>query len=142
MSLRHLSTDLRKRLIAADDGRCAYCHTAAANTGQPMTLDHVIPESRGGLTNFDNLCFACRSCNEFKGGGVAATDPLTGDRTSLFHPRKQVWNEHFMWNPSGLLVLGLTAIGRATVVALNMNNPVIVDARRRWVSAGWHPPAR
>jgi len=47
-----------------------------------------------------------------------------------------------MWNPAGLLVLGLTAIGRVTVVALNMNNPVIVDARRRWVSAGWHPPAR
>jgi len=39
-----------------------------------------------------------------------------------------------------LRVVGLTAIGRATIVALKMNNEVIVDARRRWVSAGWHPP--
>jgi hypothetical protein len=27
-----------------------------------------------------------------------------------------------------------------TAVVLNMNNAVIVDARRRWASAGWHPP--
>ena len=31
-------------------------------------------------------------------------------------------------------------LGRATIVALNMNNAVIVYARRRWVSVGWHPP--
>ena len=36
--------------------------------------------------------------------------------------------------------MGLTAVGRATIVALNMNNAVIVYARRRWVSVGWHPP--
>jgi hypothetical protein len=34
----------------------------------------------------------------------------------------------------------LTAIGRATIIALNTNNEVIVDARRRWVGVGWHPP--
>jgi hypothetical protein len=36
-------------------------------------------------------------------------------------------------------ILGLTAVGRATILALNMNNTVIEDARRRWVSVGWHP---
>jgi len=29
---------------------------------------------------------------------------------------------------------------RATVEALQMNNPTVVRARRRWASAGWHPP--
>jgi hypothetical protein len=38
-------------------------------------------------------------------------------------------------------LMGLTAIGRATIIALNIHNEVIVDARRRWVSVGWHPPA-
>jgi hypothetical protein len=36
--------------------------------------------------------------------------------------------------------MGLTPTGRATIVTLQMNNPAIVRARRRWVSAGWHPP--
>ena len=37
-------------------------------------------------------------------------------------------------------IVGLTAIGRATVEALKMNNEFIVPARRHWVEAGWHPP--
>jgi hypothetical protein len=42
-----------------------------------MTVDHLIPESRGGATAFDNLCLACRRCNEFKGSTVSAKDPLS-----------------------------------------------------------------
>ena len=33
-----------------------------------------------------------------------------------------------------------TDIGRVTIIGLNMNNAVIVSARRRWVQVGWHPP--
>ena len=137
MSIPH---NLRDRLIAADDQRCAYCHTTEPNTGQPMTVDHIIPQVQGGSTTFENLCFACRRCNEFKGGATAAHDPLTGDIVPLFHLRNQRWSEHFAWDASGTHLLGLTPVGRATVVALNMNNAVVVDARRRWVSVGWHPP--
>ena len=140
MSKRHLAADLRERLFAADDRRCVYCHTAEANTGQPMTLDHIVPEAQDGPTLFDNLCFACRCCNEFKGSLTTSRDPLTDEIVLLFHPRAQVWADHFTWDASGTHLLGLTAVGRATVVALNMNNAVIVDARKRWVSVGWHPP--
>ncbi len=111
-----------------------------ANSGQPMTIDHIVPVSHGGLTEFANLCFACRLCNEFKGGVTEAQDPLTGESTALFHPRRHHWVEHFIWNPAGTHIVGLTTIGRATTIALNLNNPSIVDARRRWVSVGWHPP--
>ena len=139
MSSRRLSAELRKRLLAADDQRCAYCHTSEANTGQPMTIDHVVAEARGGRTTFDNLCFACRRCNEFKGDAVIGRDLLSDDAVPLFHPRLHRWSEHFAWDASGTRLIGLTAIGRATILALNMNNAIIVDARRRWVSAGWHP---
>ena len=37
-------------------------------------------------------------------------------------------------------IIGLTAIGRATVETLKTNNVFIVPARRHWVEAGWHPP--
>lgn len=104
-----------------------------------MTTDHIIPESKGGLTEFGNLCFSCRRCNEFKGSAITGKDPLTGDTVSLYHPRRQKWHEHFAWDETGVSLIGLTDIGRATVIALNMNDSVILAARRRWVSVGWHP---
>lgn len=139
--MSYLSADLRGLLIEADDRHCAYCATTEANTGQPMTVDHILPHTLGGETAFENLCFACRRCNEFKGSITRAEDPLTGKAVALFHPRQQNWADHFEWDETGTLLIGSTAVGRATIVALNMNNPVIVDARRRWVSVGWHPPS-
>jgi hypothetical protein len=59
----------------------------------------------------------------------------------LFNPRRQLWREHFVWSGDGTQIIGLTACGRATVLALKMNNDDIVAARRLWVSVGWHPPA-
>ncbi len=58
-----------------------------------------------------------------------------------FTPAPISGGEHFAWDAAATHLIGLTPIGRATVVALNLNYEVIVDARRRWVSAGWHPPA-
>ncbi|MBN1546599.1 MAG: HNH endonuclease [Syntrophaceae bacterium] len=136
----YLPEALRNRLEAVDDHRCAYCRTSQANTGQPMTVDHILPVSQGGATTYDNLCFACRQCNEWKGHRTTARDPLTGEMVPLFHPRQHVWTAHFTWDDAGIFLLGVTAIGRATIVALNINAPVLVAVRRRWVSVGWHPP--
>lgn len=137
----YLSAELRRQLVEADDHRCAYCQTTAANTGQPMVVDHILPEAQGGQTAFHNLCFACRRCNEFKGPATSIHDPLTSELVPIFHPRQHTWTDHFAWDAAGIRLLGLTAIGRATIIALNINNEVIVDARRRWVGVGWHPPA-
>jgi hypothetical protein len=83
--MSYLSADLRDRLLEADDRHCAYCYTTEANTGQPMTVDHITPQAQGGETTFGNLCFACRRCNEFKGNTTSARDPLTSETTPLFH---------------------------------------------------------
>lgn len=138
----YLHVELRKQLEAVDDHCCAYCHTTQASSGQPMVVDHIEPWAKGGAAVFDNLCFACRRCNEYKGAQTSAVDPLTGDAVSLFHPRHDRWVDHFAWDESTIFLRGLTATGRATVVALNMNNPIIVTARQRWAIAGWHPPRR
>lgn len=47
-----------------------------------------------------------------------------------------------MWDVTGIRIVGVTVVARVTVIALNMNNEVILDARRNWVSVGWHPPDR
>lgn len=140
MSKFYLPPELRQKLYDADDHRCTYCRTTEVNSGQPMTIDHIIPRAQGGKTTFENLCLACARCNEFKGFTTMGFDPLTGETVALFNPRTQRWEEHFAWDAWGVHLVGRTATGRATIVALNMNNDVIVDARRRWVSVGWHPP--
>ena len=136
----YLSVDLRRQLEEADDHCCAYCQTLQFNAGQRMVTDHAIPVSKDGETVFDNLCFSCRMCNEFKGSQTTGVDPLTGETAPLFHPRQQSWSDHFTWVENGARIIGLTAVGRATVIALQMNNEVIVPARQKWISAGWHPP--
>jgi len=131
---------LRDLVAERDKHRCAYCLTTEENCGLRMHLDHVIPEVAGGLTTLNNVCLACFSCNVYKGAQQTAVDPLTAETVSLFHPLRQEWNEHFAWDESKARILGLTPCGRATVAALQMNNPTVVRARHRWVSAGWHPP--
>lgn len=131
---------LRRRLLVEARGRCAYCHTLTAITGARLVVDHIVPDAAGGRTEFDNLCLACHSCNEFKGACTLALDPLTDEEVRIFHPRKDRWTEHFRWSPDGTELVGITAIGRATLLALKMNHPLIVQARRLWVDVGWHPP--
>ena len=59
---------------------------------------------------------------------------------ALFNPRTQRWQEHFVWQQNGLYVVGISPVGRATVVALQMNNPWIVRARKVWIAVHIHPP--
>lgn len=139
MSL-YVPVELRQQLEAVDGGLCAYCRTSADNTGQALTIDHIRPRTKGGQTTYDNLCLACRRCNEFKSDQTATADPLTGEVIALFHPRQDQWHDHFEWDEVGTRLVGLSPTGRATIIALNMNNELIVTARQRWVSVGWHPP--
>ena len=105
-----------------------------------MEIDHIVPESAGGASTADNLCLTCVGCNGFKLAFQAAIDPNTGEMAPLFHPRSGQWSDHFSWSEDGILILGLTPVGRATVARLQMNRPQVVEARRLWVQANWHPP--
>lgn len=131
---------LRRVVADRDENRCAYCQTSEENCGLAMHLDHIVPEVAGGSTEKENLCLVCFNCNVNKGAQQTARDPETAKTTPLFHPVRQRWSEHFRWSEHGTRIEGKTAIGRATVVALKMNNPIVVFARRRWVGGGWHPP--
>jgi hypothetical protein len=83
---------------------------------------------------------ACCRCNLRKGSQVVRMDEVTGRQVRLFHPCKQVWGQHFRWTEDGLRLVPLTAVGRVTIAALRLNDLDWIEARRRWVKAGWHPP--
>ena len=98
------------------------------------------PLSRQGVTEQVNLRRACSQCNTYKADQTEGVDPASMNRVPLYNPRQQSWAEHFAWSEDGTQIIGLTSIGRATVAAFRMNNPVSVRARKLWVSVGWHPP--
>ncbi|WP_138993053.1 HNH endonuclease [Larkinella sp. C7] len=52
----------RQNIFKRDGNRCQYCGKL-----EDLTLDHVLPKSRGGKTNWDNLITACKRCNSQKG---------------------------------------------------------------------------
>ena len=140
MSRSRISKALCARVAAQARHRCGYCLVAESIVGTPMELDHLIPESLGGLTEEDNLWLACSLCNDSKSCRIAFEDPASGEVVRLFNPRHQDWHEHFRWSEDACLIVGLTPIGRATVVALHLNRPTLVLARQAWVAVGWHPP--
>ena len=140
MSRSYVSRALREQITAEARHRCGYCLTSASITGTPMEIDHIVPESLGGPTVRENLRLACSMCNDHKGNRIAAIDPDTGEITRLFDPRRQIWTEHFAWSADGAQILGKTPTGRATIGAVRLNRAEMVEARRCWVFAGWHPP--
>lgn len=52
----------RQNIFKRDSNQCQYC-----GSGKDLTLDHVMPRSRGGKSSWDNLITACKSCNGKKG---------------------------------------------------------------------------
>jgi len=106
-----------------------------------LEIEHIVPQALGGTDHEENLWLACRLCNGYKGIQTAALDPITGLIVALFNPREQQWSEHFVWNDDGTQIIGVTPCGRATVIALRLNNVIAVMVRRSWVAAGWHPPS-
>lgn len=53
----------KRNVFVRDKHRCMYC----GKKHQQLTVDHVIPRSRGGKSSFDNCVAACRDCNLKKG---------------------------------------------------------------------------
>lgn len=140
MSAQYISKEVRQRVAETARFRCGYCLTSQHIIGPLLEIDHLVPEARGGASDEANLWLACPICNGAKSDRIQAIDPTSGDLVRLFNPREDIWADHFVWTSEGTVIEGKNAVGRATVVALNMNHPDIVTARVLWVGAGWHPP--
>ena len=142
MSATSISEQRRLRIRTEAGNRCGYCLTHQDYVPWTLEIEHIVPLAAGGSNDDSNLWLACHACNLFKGAKTRSRDPLSARIVALFNPRRQRWSRHFQWSDDGALILGRTACGRATVIALNLNNLIAVRVRRHWVAAGWHPPRR
>jgi 5-methylcytosine-specific restriction endonuclease McrA len=142
-----LRDELKRAIRERAEYRCEYCHSPERLSANRFTADHIIPRSLGGSDDLDNLALACRRCNERRYNFVAGVDPLTREIVPLFNPRRQQWQEHFVWLERGVTIEGTTPIGRATCIRLDLNDTrypeddSIRETRRVWLTTGLHPPA-
>lgn len=140
MSSEYIPVALRQFVFDRACGRCEYCCSPAKYAVDPLVMDHIQPVSRSGQTIADNLALSCQTCNNCKYTKTEAIDPVTEERVVLFHPRQMRWNEHFTWNEDATKMLGITAIGRATIAQLQTNRSSVINIRRVLTMMGEHPP--
>jgi hypothetical protein len=119
---------------------CEYCQMPHGLTVLPFQIDHVIAEQHGGRAIPENLALSCMICNVHKGPNIASIDPQTSALVPLFHPRRDTWADHFAW--SGPHLVGLTAVGRATIAVLAINMKARVALRASLIQEGVFPPAQ
>lgn len=141
-----ISNDTRQAVRERANFLCEYCHSPERLSATRFTVDHVIPKSLSGSDDFSNLALACRRCNERRYNFVAGIDSETQEVVQIFNPRCQQWQEHFVWIEDGVVIQGVTPIGRATCDRLDLNdmrypeNDSIRATRRFWIQIGLHPP--
>ena len=135
----YIPAEIRRRIRDHYRQRCAYCQTSESLTVVTFEVEHILPLSLGGLTQFENLCLACPTCNRHKSNRVVGfTDE--GLECRLFHPQLDCWHDHFDWSVNGTLIVGLSEVGIATINLLHMNRPQVVEVRSLWGIMRKHPP--
>ena len=131
----------RGRLVAERArGVCEYCRSQARFATHSFSVEHVVPVNAGGSDELENLALACQGCNNHKYTKTEARDPVSGALVPLFNPRLQLWRDHFLWSADFTRILGTTPVGRATVEALHLNRPGLLNLRELLCAAGKHPP--
>jgi 5-methylcytosine-specific restriction endonuclease McrA len=76
----------RHNIYMRDGNRCQYC--GHKFTSSELSLDHVIPLSRGGTSSWDNVVCACLACNVKKGNRT----PAESSMRLIAHPKKPRWH--------------------------------------------------
>lgn len=89
-----MDSKIKKKVWEKTAGRCYYCGKQTSPFGNGATsfcVDHVLPQTRGGKDEINNLvpaCFACNSQKSSKGffnWAMEKTDKETGERTGFFY---------------------------------------------------------
>jgi hypothetical protein len=106
---------------------------------QKSVREHIEPTAVGGADAEENLAYACSGCNSSKAVAQVSIDTETGQLVPLFHPRLDVWANHFIWSDDTLTLIGITPTGCATIDRLRLNRVGVVNLRGLLKDKGLHP---
>jgi hypothetical protein len=113
--------------------RCEYCRAPEVIFNFPFEVEHIIPASHDGADEESNLALACRACNLHEADHRTGHDEQTQTDVTLFNPRQDRWSDHFQVDQETGEIVGITPVGRATIMRLQMNDAVQLEARRLWM---------
>ena len=112
------------------------------NTGARSTLPPVAAYEERAAHNAQGRLWRNepeRFSDAHKAARIQALDPDSGELVRVFHPGRDSWAEPFNWAEDNVIVLGLTAIGRATIAALQLNGVAQRRARLFWLTTDFFP---
>jgi 5-methylcytosine-specific restriction endonuclease McrA len=135
--MAYIPIELRQEVIDRAGNCCEYCLISSSDSFFVHEIDHIIATKHRGETWTTNLCLSCFDCNRYKGSDVASYDIETNELVPLFHPRKDIWSDHFRL--TGAQVDPLTATGRITVFLLQINTPDRLARRQELIELGRYP---
>ncbi|CAN5381163.1 HNH endonuclease [soil metagenome] len=93
----------RRNIYMRDHYTCQYCGVKPAK--EELTIDHIVPRSRGGRSTWENVVLACQRCNSIKGSmlpneaAMALTKPakrphwMSTLRNTLKGPERPIWQK-------------------------------------------------
>ena len=116
----YVGVELRRLVIVRAKRVCEYCLIHEDDTFFGCEVDHVISEKHGGLTEAENLAFACFNCNRRKGSDVGSITSITREFVRLFNPRTDRWADHFFLDE--VMINGKTDNGDVTARLLGFND--------------------
>jgi 5-methylcytosine-specific restriction endonuclease McrA len=109
---RYVPEFSKTNLLYRDDFKCQYCGNSFHE--KDLTMDHVIPKSKGGKKTFDNIVMSCRRCNEYKADKYIKPikKPRSPTYYELVHNRKKyplliadkIWQKYLNWDESLILM--------------------------------------
>lgn len=68
---------------------CEYCLSQERFSADTFSIEHIVPISKGGISDEQNLALSCQGCNNFKYISTQAIDPATGENAPLFNPSRR-----------------------------------------------------
>ncbi len=124
---------VRRLVRERANDRCEYCRLPqSASPFLTFHVEHIVARQHVDDDRDSNLCLACAHCNLHKGPNVATVLGVTREIVSLFHPRQQLWEDHFLINDG--VIFGRTRIGEATVRLLKMNDDDQLQIRKALIA--------
>ncbi len=100
---RTVSAALRRLVAERANFLCEYCLIHEEDTFFGCQVDHIISIKHGGLSEPENLAYACPFCNRSKGSDIGSIVAGTGSLCRFFDPRRDHWADTSFWKalPSG-----------------------------------------
>jgi hypothetical protein len=131
-----ITEELRNEVARRAHHRCEYCLIHQDDIAFRPHIDHIVSRKHGGLSDIENLAYACALCNRSKGSDLTSINGRC-EIVHMFHPRHDRWADHFQLD--GCSIRAISDVGAATSELLKLNAPERLAERSLLQVLGSYP---